>query len=244
MLERYFTSLRYYLKRPAAILKYIFTDFPAAMDRMDYDDYWKIRGNFGFSTRYQVFENLIDPGSSVLDIGCGDGSTLKYLHETRNTTGEGLDISESGVKMAREKGMTASVADVSAEDFKIEKVYDYIIISEVLEHIPNPEDVLAKTKGRFSKGLILSIPNTGYYLYRLRLLFGRFPVQWALHPGEHLRFWTLPDFRACLGACGLQVAAMKTHTGFLFLHALWPSLFADTAVFLVRETPARERGIQ
>lgn len=202
---------------------------------MDYGTYWEMRGEFGYSTRYKVFAELIEAGATVLDIGCGEGSTLAYLREQRSIKGEGVDISEAGLKMCAQKGIHAERADISSPSFSVAKTYDYIIISEVLEHIPAPEVLLEKVKGKFRKGLIISVPNTGYYLYRLRLLFGHFPVQWTLHPGEHLRFWTLQDFRSWLDDAGYRPLKLRTHTGFLFLYRVWPSLFADSLVFLAAE---------
>ena len=202
---------------------------------MDYDGYWRAKGDMLFTGRCPVFAGLIAPGSSVLDIGCGEGTTLKFLEDKLGIRGSGIDISPEAVSMARKKGVAASQGDASSEDFRIAEVYDHIIISEVLEHIPNPEALLSKVKGRFRTSLIISIPNSAYYLHRLRLLFGRFPVQWAWHPGEHLRFWSLTDFRELLEGTGFEIVSVKTHSGFLFLHGLWPNLFADSAVFEIKE---------
>lgn len=223
--------LRYYLMRPAAVLRLIFGDFQPAMPSMDYAEYWRRRGEFTYSNRYAIFSKLIAPGSSVLDIGCGEGATLRYLSTHNSVRGVGLDISPTAVEKARGSGINASVADASSPGFCIEGEYDYIIISEVIEHIPRPEDLLRKTPGHFRKGLIISIPNTGHYLCRLRLLFGRFPVQWALHPGEHLRFWTLKDFEAWADWLGFSIVSRSSNTGFLGLYHLFPGLFADNFVF-------------
>jgi len=230
-----FARLRYYANRPFAVCKCIFGEYSPSIKQMDYNKYWGAKGKFGFSTRYPVFADVIEKDSSVLDIGCGDGSTLIYLIEKKKIRGEGVDISERAVNMARAGGIQAHVADVSSDKFKIRKKYDYIIVSEVLEHIPNPEDVMKKAKGRFNKLLIISMPNTGHYLYRLRLLFGRFPVQWAYHPGEHLRFWTVKDFRQWAGELGFRIVGMRTHSGVPFLRVALPALFADSIVYLLEE---------
>lgn len=230
------STLLYYPARVLFLLKYIFSGrYTPELSRMDYNDYWKVKGEFIFSPRYAVFAGLIDPGSSVLDIGCGNGANLKHLTEKKQIKGEGLDISEVAVSQAVADGIAARVADASSSAFSIADQYDYIIISEVLEHIPNPEDLLAKTRGRFRKGLILSMPNIGHYMYRLRLLFGHFPIQWAYHPAEHLRFWTISDFRLWLHRLGFETLAFKPHSGVPLLHGLWPNLFCDSAVFMVRE---------
>jgi len=225
----------YYGGRLPALFREIFFLKPARLGAMNYDEYWKAKGDMLFTGRCPVFAGLIARGSSVLDIGCGEGTTLKFLEKELAVKGSGLDISSEAVAMAVKKGISASRADVSSEDFRVREVYDYIIISEVLEHLPDPEALMEKVKGKFRKGLILSIPNTGHYIHRLRLLFGHFPVQWAYHPGEHLRFWTLADFKGWLKERGFEIVAMKTHSGFLLLYKVWPGLFADSFIFMVKE---------
>lgn len=225
----------YYAGRVPELLREIFSRKTAGLGSMNYDAYWRAKGEMLFTGRCPVLAGLVAPGSTVLDIGCGEGVTLKYLRDKRGVRGRGLDISSEAVDRTRSKGIDAAQADVSAEGFSVDGVYDHIIISEVLEHIPNPECLLQKVKGKFNTSLLLSIPNSAYYVHRLRLLFGRFPVQWAWHPGEHLRFWSLVDFRELLQDNGYEVVSVKTHSGFLFLHGLWPNLFADSAIFEVRE---------
>jgi len=224
----------YYLKKPFSLFCDIFSYPPAKISSMDYTAYWATRGESSWTARYDVFSSLIEPGASLLDIGCGDGFALKYLAEKRGVSGEGMDISENAVRTATSRGVKARTADITAASFEISGTYDYILISEVIEHIARPEDLLRKIHGHFRKGLIVSIPNSGHYIHRLRLLFGRFPIQWMLHPGEHLRFWTLRDFRRWSEWLGFRVAGVRTSTGVVFLSALCPSLFADNLVFLLK----------
>jgi len=234
--------LTHYAGRFVSVVKYVFCgDYTPEIRRMDYDDYWKVKGDFTHSPRYDIFAGLIDRGASVLDIGCGNGANLRHLAASREVQGEGLDVSEVAVARAREAGVKARVADASSPAFVLDRKYDYIIISEVLEHISNPEDLIEKVRGNFTKGLILSLPNIGHYMFRLRLLFGHFPIQWAYHPAEHLRFWTISDFKLWLGRLGLETAVFNPHSGFPLLHSLWPNLFCDSAVFLVREKSPGER---
>jgi methionine biosynthesis protein MetW len=223
--KKYFKRLKYYARRFSEVYNYIFAEYDPKISRMNYDDYWITRGSFIFSTRYAVFAQVIEENSSVLDLGCGDGATLKFLLEQKNIKGEGVDISEEAVKMARNRGIEAFVADVASAQFQITKEYDYIIISELLEHIVNPEDLMEKVKHRFKKALIVSIPNIGHYLHVLRLLFGRFPAQ----------YWTLKDFSKWVTDLGFKIVGIRTHTGFLFLYKYMPNLFADTAVFLLKD---------
>jgi methionine biosynthesis protein MetW len=140
----------------------------------------------------------------VLDVGCGDGSLLAYLREAKSIVPHGIDVSAVSCEQARRKGIEVTEADVSRDEVLIPKA-DYIILSEVLEHLPNPEPLLARLRDRFNRRLLIDIPNSGAMNDRLRLLFGRFPKQWVFHPAEHLRFWTIKDFVFLSRQLGYQV---------------------------------------
>ena len=61
---------------------------------------------------------------------------------------------------------------------------------------------------------------------------GKFPVQWVVFPGEHLRFWSVPDFRAWVTSLSLPTPSITASNGFTFagIHRLWPNLFGNQIV--------------
>ena len=214
-------------------MKYIFNNPRIALKSMDYEDYWEKMQDIGIKERTRIFSRIIKPGSRVLDIGCGTGANLKYLVEKNNIIAEGIDVSSTAVAAAQNRGIKAWVADVTQDKFRVNEGYDYIIISELLEHLPKPEDLLLKIRNSFKSNLILSVPNIGLYKHRLRLFLGRFPVQWAFHPGEHLRFWTLKDFKLWLDQLGFRDEEHYPANGFPVLYKFFPSLFANTVVHVL-----------
>jgi methionine biosynthesis protein MetW len=177
---------------------YLFKEFAFDRETFDYDKYWdrlehENRPSTSLS-KLKMIGELIELGSSVLDIGCGEGDILDYLRKTRNIEAHGIEFGGKAVEKAIARGIPVDVADITKQDFNITNKYDYIILSEVIEHLPKPEELLLKLKGKYNKYLIITIPNTGFIAERWRLMFGRFPKQWVLNPAEHLRFWTVPDF--------------------------------------------------
>jgi methionine biosynthesis protein MetW len=231
-----FRKIKSLLKIIKQDIKYVFEFQPVILKRMDYNEYWRnIKDINEVKKRGFIFSKLIKPGSTVMDIGCGRGENLRFLIEKNAAVAEGIDISSTAVSMAQRKGINAKIADVSRQDFCLSKNYDYIIISEVLEHIPNPEELLSKIKYNFNYALIISIPNIGLYKHRLRLLFGRFPAQWAIHPGEHLRFWTVRDFRWWIKKQGFQIVKTYPTHGFRILYRYFPSFFANSIVYVLRK---------
>jgi methionine biosynthesis protein MetW len=195
--------------------EYLLGDFeyvPRFGANLDYEDYWAARSQQDsemeramYAHKFRLISGLVEPGSSVLDIGCGDGSLLAYLREVRSIQPHGIELSQKACEMARQKGVDVVQADVTADDWTVPEPVDYIVMSEVLEHLPSPESLLLQLKGLCRRRLLVDVPNTGARNDRLRLLLGRTPKQWVFHPEEHLRFWTVSDFLVMCRQLGIKV---------------------------------------
>jgi len=170
----------------------------------DYNVYWtevmeKGLGGGSYPIIIDILENRISKNSKLLDIGCGNGELMRLLSKKLNINCLGIDISGKVVQLAKEKEINAIVFDIFKDDYKKLGEFNYITIFEVLEHISNAEQAIIRIRDTFkSKIAFISIPNSGSLYARIRLLRGRFPKQWVVHPGEHVRFWTLHDFNFML----------------------------------------------
>ena len=78
--------------------------------------------------------------------------------------------------------------------------------------------------------VLASVPNTGDIASRLRLLFGRFPKQWIVHPGEHVRYWTLRDFKLMASQLGYDIVRVSPLRG-RTLAPYFPGLMSEALVF-------------
>lgn len=201
---------------------------------LDYDQYWRARGDHQVVARFPIIADFLRTGETLLDIGCGEGTGIAYLTARSGVNAVGLDISAVAVEMARTKGVDARVADVMAPEFAPEGTFDTILISEVLEHVAEPERVITRVRDHVGQRLILTFPNIAYLPHRLRLLFGKFPVQWGWHPGEHLRFWSLSDFLWWLDQLGYDVVSVRASNGIRGLARGWPGLFGNQIVVVAR----------
>lgn len=215
----------------------------------DYEKYWDKED--GRSTdpiyhsfvrgKYSILEKVIKEKSSVLDIGCGNGDFLSYLMKCKNIEAFGIDISKTAISQANEKGIMGGVADITSPSFRLKRFYDYITMLDVLEHIQDPEIIMEKVKDRFVKKLIISIPNMGYFRHRLRLLFGSFPITWGVHPREHIRFWTLRDFKwwcrkANKNLFSYHIDKIYPCLGIPILKRIFPSLFSVVLIFVLSKS--------
>ena len=196
---------------------------PLPLDDFEgYDGYWEGRERGGKTTeilpRWKLAVEKIPDGASVLDVGCGSGGFLMYLREQRpNCRVRGTDISQHAVDLARERGLDAFQADLTVD--KLDDDYDYITGFEMIEHVHEAEKVLVAMRDAMRRQLILSLPNTGYIEHRARLaVFGRFPnTQIKFHAKEHIRFWTVKDFRDWADHFDLDVVDIQGQWGLHFM---------------------------
>lgn len=215
----------------------------------DYDVYWKDkRGvNIGTLSMWQkeradfILNTLPNTQEKIAisDIGCGDGSILVYLRSRNNNIYRciGYDDAEFALKQARTEGIETHKLDIAQKaSYPYIQETDYCLLLEVLEHIPESETLLTEALTKSRQGVFFSFPNTGYIRHRIRLLFGKFPLQWRVFPNEHVRFWTYSDLRWWLRALGMSKYRIQCYQGVPILNKIWPSLFAAAfIVYLAKE---------
>jgi methionine biosynthesis protein MetW len=224
----------------------------------DYDEYWIERDRTGWVApilhRYQVIADRIPDGSSVLDIGCGDGGFLRYLRSRRsNLYIVGMDLSGKAINLLRASDIDGHVIDtVKPLREQLDRDFDYVVLMEVIEHVPDAENLVRQALAFNPKCVYITIPNVGYFMHRLRLMFGRFPVASIIyHMKEHVRFWTVKDFFEWARVMNLEVSDYvgQLNTKYALLRTLircCPSLFAAQVVFECRPKHARlaEKSLQ
>lgn len=206
-----------------------------------YEVYWQARDvetlvlNSFQQKRADLLLNYLKEGDSVLDIGCGDGKILSYL-KSKISLGEvlGIDFSETVLRKAKERGINVVQKDLrNSGNLNDISEFDFIILFEVLEHFPNSEELLNWALSHSRKGVIFSVPNTGFIVHRLRLLFGRFPLQWKTVPSEHVRFWTVRDIKWWLKQLDIRNYHLHLYEGFPLFNKIWPSLFGEGIFFFI-----------
>ncbi len=217
------------------MVRLIFHNPTMSLEEVDYDTYWRSRRKEGASALNRFGEyradwiiGRIENGAAVLDIGCGDGSILRHIRERKNIRAIAVENSDVVIGCLKDQGFDAQKLDF--EDFEsVESLpeADHILLLEVIEHMKNPEKFLRIIETKARRSIIFSVPNSGYFPYRIRLLSGRFPMQWRVHPGEHLRYWTLADMRRWLRDLGyLEFSTLHCYEGIPLLNRVWGSMFS------------------
>ena len=143
---------------------------------------------------FRIIANSIQQNKSILDVGCGDGELMKFIHENISKKIRGLEISKDNVQKCIRKGLTVieGNAEMDLQQFPSNS-FDYVILSQTLQAFLNPEKVISDLL-RIGKTSIVTIPNFGFWKVRFNLLFkGTMPVTKTL-PNE---WYNTPNLHMC-----------------------------------------------
>jgi glycosyltransferase involved in cell wall biosynthesis/SAM-dependent methyltransferase len=156
---------------------------------------------------------MVQPGSTVLDIGCSTGALGRYLSEQRECIVDGLDRNAAALTLAKPYYRTAMLADLNNTTLEAligQETYDYIVCADVIEHLLDPDALIDQMKGHLTpRGQILfSVPNVTYIGVILELMFGQFNYRDdGILDRTHLHFFTRSSLTQLLEHHGLRVVA-------------------------------------
>ncbi|MFV0438366.1 MAG: methionine biosynthesis protein MetW [Desulfopila sp.] len=148
----------------------------------------------------QVITDWIEPGSRVLDLGCGKGDLLFWLTANKQVRGTGIELNKERAAHCIARGLSVLQGDLSREvDDYPDKSFDYVILSQTLQQIYEPARLLYSLS-RIGRQVIVSFPNFSHYSIRLQLFFfgcapknDQLPYSWYDTP--NIRVITLADFQ-------------------------------------------------
>ncbi len=187
---------------------------------------------------YELIESLIEPGSTVLDIGCGDGELLARLAADKDIKGKGIELQQDLILECVDRGLAIIQHDVERGlPSYADESFDYVILSQTVQTVKRPEKVF-KELLRVGKRVIVSFPNFAHWRSRANLFFRgsapvtrQLPFEWYNSPNIH--FLSLRDFdRFCdkLGATvEKRIPLIRTR---LSPVRLAPNLFAEQAIYV------------
>lgn len=150
----------------------------------------------------QIVANWIAPNTRVLDLGCGNGSLLKYLRDTKHVEGYGLEINHNNIVNCLNEGIAVIQSDLDEEylsQYFENESFDYVIMTETLQAMRYP-DILLDEVSRIGKQAIITFPNMGYWLNRWQFLKGKMPITKELpkkwYNTDNIHLCTIDDFEA------------------------------------------------
>ena len=182
----------------------------------------------------ELIAELVPPGSSVLDLGCGNGELLAHLRDHRQCSGYGIEIADANVLACVQRGV--NVIQLNLEEGLAmfgDQSFDVVLQLDTMQHLRNTERMLRET-ARVGRVGIVSFPNFAHWPNRLHVLAGRMPVtkvlpyQWYDTP--NIRVGTYADFEVLARKDGLRILdSFGIERGEAVRR--WPNLMASVAVF-------------
>ena len=198
----------------------------------------------------QILASWIEPGSKVLDLGCGEGDLLYFLKKNKQVAGTGIERVEAKAAQCIEKGLSVLQGDINEEllDYS-DNTFDYVILSQTLQQVYEP-DKLIESLLRIGKKGIVSFPNFSHWGIRLQLLTTGYapisrqlPYEWYDTP--NIRVITIKDFRKFSKEVGFEIlkeVAINTnsHDKHGNIVKFLPNLRATYGIFLIGRGQSHE----
>jgi methionine biosynthesis protein MetW len=191
-----------------------------------------------------VVFDFVKPGSSVLDLGCGDGELLSILAKEKKCRVQGIELDEQAIYKCVARGLSVLHGDIDADlvDYG-DKSFDYVILNQSFQQVRNP-DVVLREALRVGKEVIVSFPNFAHYSARLQMFFrGRTPVTpslpWEWYDTPNLHFLSISDFIAHCRKRHIKIK-QAAYTGLTWKIPVFPNILARNAFFLLSDGDNRQ----
>jgi methionine biosynthesis protein MetW len=192
----------------------------------------------------RLITEMVPEGSRVLDLGCGDGSLMAHLRDEKGCTVRGVDLSPEDIASALSRGLSVVQTDLDEGlSGYADGSFDYVVLSQTLQVVRRPAFVLGEMLRVGERGLV-TFPNFGHWRVRGYLaLRGRMPVSRSIpfswYDTPNIHHTTITDFRDFVAANGGAIErevslVTREWAGQIRRVHVWPNLFADTAVALVK----------
>ena len=151
-----------------------------------------------FRQDFAAIANWIPFGAKVLDLGCEDGSLLKFLEGSLEVKGYGIEKDDTQWLNTLKQGLNVIQMDLESGLSGFEsQSFDVVVLSQTLQAMHNTEKIVYEML-RVGKEAIVTFPNFGYWRHRIQLIQGQMPVsktlpyEWYNTPNIHL--CTIKDF--------------------------------------------------
>ena len=188
---------------------------------------------------HSIIPRLISKKNAlVLDVGCNNGLMGRKIIRLSQALVDGIDINEEALKEAEKTYRKVFRRDLYGSKLEIEaEKYDYILFSDILEHLPRPDLVLRDAKKYLKDDgkIIISLPNVARFEIRIGLFFGNFDYKPGILSEDHLRFFTKQSAEMLIRECGYETRKIVP-TGLGHRLKIFASLTAFQFIYICKKS--------
>lgn len=186
-----------------------------------------------------IITQEIDPGSRVIDLGCGGGRLLRRLRDAHGCDVLGVELEMSEIVAAFEQGIPVVQADLDRGLPEIpDGAFDFAVLSQTLQQVRQPKEVLQEIL-RIARRALVVVPNFAHWKVRLQVVRqGRAPVTEALpyawYDSPNLHFMSLHDIRDLVAQLGMRIVKERPIIRGRAVDRAWAAnLRADSALYIL-----------
>ena len=189
---------------------------------------------------YRIIYKVVEPGSRVLDLGCGSGELIYFLAREKNAKVQGIELSEEAIYRCVEKGLSVFHSDIDSglREYP-DQSFDYVILNQSMQEVKKVDFVIAEAL-RVGKKVIVGFPNFAYWPARLKLFLGgkapvtaSLPYRWYNTPNLH--FLSTTDFKDFCKEKNIKILE-SYYLGRNNVICLLPNLFCLNVVFVISKS--------
>ncbi len=188
---------------------------------------------------HRIISSWISNGTSVLDLGCGDGELLSLLVKDKQVRAQGIEISDQAINRCVAAGLSVFQEDIDTGLAEYaEKSFNYVILNQTFQQVKKPDFVLNEAL-RVGERVIVGFPNFCYITDRFQIFFkGRVPMtpslpyEWYNTPNLH--FFSIADFKQYCKEREISIElafCIRKNKKVRFL----PNLFGEIGLFLLKK---------
>jgi methionine biosynthesis protein MetW len=189
------------------------------------------------SIDHRIIYGIVEPGSRVLDLGCGDGELMYLLAKDKAARVQGIEIDDEAIYKCVAKGLSVFHGDIDSglKEYP-DKSFDYVILNQSMQQVKKADFVIQEGL-RVGKKLIVGFPNFGSVNARISIFFkGKTPItpslpyRWYNTPNLH--FLTISDFKSYCAERDVKILDTY-YLGDDKIVKIWPNLLALNAIFVL-----------